>query len=101
MYTRAQFLSKEIDFQTYYEQWAFAISPLVSYVIGKDRILASSDPNFNDIPLQEWDKLTVLVKQRIGTDIAKANGSGGVSQSDCVCAAKAAAFRLREAASAK
>jgi hypothetical protein len=58
----------------------------------QQRILESNDPYFNDIPLAEWNRLDVSVRQLVGRMIRECNGpKAGVSPSDCVCAAKSAA----------
>ena len=78
--------------QTYYAQ--FCPQGLISAVvarIGAERILASTGPHMNDIPLQRWDDLAGLVRTYSERKLREANGSGGVSLSDCVCTAKAAA----------
>lgn len=44
--------------QKYYGQFVTkSILSTVSIRIGKQRILDSKDPHFNDIPLKEWDAL--------------------------------------------
>jgi len=89
-YTRAQYMAKEVDHQTYYA--SFCTESYIQYVIdriGGDRILASTDIHLNDIPLKEWDNLEAVTRLMIGKSIRKAEGQ--VSLADCVCAAKAAA----------
>lgn len=60
--------------------------------IGKDRILASTNPHMNDIPLASWDRITPQLP-----------GSGGFAKagdyytlSNGVCLAKEAALRWKE-----
>lgn len=76
----------------YYSQFATpAVQAIVARAIGVDRIKRSTDPHLNDIPLREWDALAPAVRMCSGRLIAEANTGGGVSLSDCVCTAKAAA----------
>lgn len=80
----------------YYSQFATpSVQELVARTIGIDRIKKSTDPHLNDIPLREWDNLAPSVKMLSGRLMAKAN-NGGISLSDCVCTAKAAARILLE-----
>ena len=101
-YTRTEYMN---DSQTdgfaahrrYYGQFVNAStkSRVVS-VIGKDRLLASTDPHMNDIPLKEWDALVPGLPGSAG--FAKAGDyytlSGGV------CLAKEAARQYVEAQTA-
>ena len=106
-WTRAQYLNREVDHETYYDQFVNkAVRDTVSLCIGESRIKASTDEHFNDIPLENWDRMS-FHKLRDGTvvpailpdwclqAVSKANGSGGYSLSDVVCIAKAAARQIR------
>lgn len=98
-YTRKQYLNDEVDHQTYYAQFATpAVIGLVGQVIGRDRILASEDPHLNDIPLRLWDSLHHSILNLVGSAINTANGGNGISLSDTVCTAKAAARMIQNAA---
>ena len=100
-YSRKQYLSGEVTHLEYYGQFAESIEQAVVNTIGRERILASTDPHMNDIPLQRWDSLQGIVMNLAGRAIGEANGiSFSASLSDCVCAAKAAAilYRKREKA---
>lgn len=65
MMTREEYIAAAVDrdagraaHRRYYGQ--FVDQRTINYVvraIGADRILASTDPHFNDIPLPEWDNL--------------------------------------------
>src|SRR5688572_18670861 len=46
---------------------------LVEQTIGKERILASVDPHFNDIPLREWDMMEQRVKDTINRTLLGAS----------------------------
>lgn len=104
---RKQYLAGEVSHEDYYGQ--FVNPELIAYVvgyIGAERILASSDPHMNDIPLAAWDWL-VGVKDRIDTKLFKACNNATYpeqerdkplwSLSDQVCIAKRAARAWREA----
>jgi hypothetical protein len=60
--------------------------------IGADRIKASTNPHFNDIPLEEWDNLTKFLI------IAKPFKSVGdyTTLAGLVCVAKEAARQFKE-----
>ena len=96
MFTRKQYMSNEVTHAEYYNQFVIDLIPLVRGAIGEDRIKASRDPYFNDIPLRRWDFLAALIPAETQRKIAEANGSGGISLSDKVCALKAAARLIKE-----
>ena len=99
MYTRKQYMDNEVSHAEYYAQFGIHLIKLVGNRIGKKRILESSDPHFNDIPLREWDRLESSVRQLVGCMIREYNGpKAGVSLSDCVCAAKSAARMIKSEA---
>lgn len=86
--------------RAYYAQ--FASSGLIAAVVGRigaERIETGicRDGCFNDIALAEWDVLRPLVMLHCGRALNAANGTGGVSLSDCVCVAKECAKQWREA----
>lgn len=94
MITRKQYINEEATHNEYYGQFAPSLVRLVETAIGREKIQASTDKYFNDIPLKKWDALQVPVMAICGAAIARASG-GGVSLSDCVSAAKAAARLIR------
>lgn len=58
--TRQEYLDatgdKQAAYRTYYSQFVSeGIRELVLRVMGLDRLRASHDPHFNDIPLSTWD----------------------------------------------
>lgn len=106
-YTREQYMNKECDHDTFYSQF---VTDGVKWLvlnhphIGKERIIASTNPHFNDIPLQHWDSLKDSVRMSISTKkfmrLSWPNYSGkGVMWSLCeaVCIAKQAARMVRDA----
>jgi hypothetical protein len=92
MHSRKDYMSKKVTHQEYYGQFVSdSVKNIVQGSIGVDRITNSKDPHFNDIPLKEWDCLASSIRHSVGRLIADANGTNGISLSDCVCTAKAAA----------
>lgn len=59
MKTRADYMAGRISHEDYYSQFVTpAILETVAKSIGRDRIKASTDPHFNDIPLHLWDRVS-------------------------------------------
>lgn len=59
MFTRKQLMNRECSHQEYYSQFVTPwIKQLVVKSIGIERLLKSTDPYLNDIPLREWDSLS-------------------------------------------
>lgn len=82
--------------RAYYGQFTTpAIQAMIADYIGIEKLRASTDPHFNDIPLARWDSLQSFILRTAGRKIATTQ-SGGVSLSDCVCVAKEAARRFLE-----
>ena len=83
-------------FHQYYSQF---VTPYVEGVvlrhIGEDRIRASKDVHFNDIPLKLWDRLVPLVRHGISVRNEEINGTRCVSICECVCTLKTAARIIR------
>jgi transcription termination factor NusB len=95
MYTRKQYLNKECTHREYYEQFVNgSVEQIVRVSIGLDRILHSTDPYLNDIPLKRWDMLEYAILQAAGHKFCEVNQCKGMSLSDCVCIAKAAARKM-------
>ncbi len=94
-YTRQQYVNNECSHEVYYGQFVTpTVVALVEGRIGLDRVRASTDQAFNDIPLHLWDRLADSVRSLVGSAVAQANG-GGTSLSDMVSVAKAAAQQIR------
>jgi len=103
--TRKQYLTNKVSHDQYYGQPAFCtpeVKSMVARAIGLKRILESTEPHFNDIPLRQWDDLHPAVILLVGNSLREANGTGGIygtggiSLSDTVCIAKAAARLIKE-----
>lgn len=83
-------------FHMYYSQFVTPyVKELVRARIGEDRIRASKDVHFNDIPIKLWDKLVPLVRHGIASKNEKLNGMRAVSVCECVCTLKTAAHIIR------
>ena len=96
MITRDDFLKSSPRHNEYYGQFVnSAIVDLVETEIGRDRILASNDPDFNDIPLNLWRRLHRTILARASREIDLIAG-GQASLFDTVCIAKAAARLIRK-----
>ena len=97
MFTREQYMNKEVSHQEYYAQFVTpGVMNLVRNAIGEGTIRDSQDPHFNDIPLARWDNLHPYILSLVGWKISKANGGWGVSLGETVCVAKAAAEMIRD-----
>lgn len=88
--------SKRIHREFYAQFCSPALIHAVCSFIGRPAIAASRDEHLNDIPLRRWDCLRPIVMGYCGSSLSRANGSGGVSLSDCVCVAKQAARMWKE-----
>lgn len=65
MYTRQQYIKNECTHEQYYEQFISAED--INYVerLLGDKIRASTDPHFNDIPLACFDSLRFVGKFKL------------------------------------
>lgn len=74
LYTRAQLLAdcyvgqpKEKQAEQHYRFWSQFLNPanirVVRQGIGLERIQKSEHPHFSDIPIQEWDRLHLPLRQ--------------------------------------
>jgi len=89
MYTREQYLDKQVTHRQYFGQFVTPeIRSLVERYIGIERIKSSTDERLNDIPLQEWDMLT----HSLGNSYPDGNNCLGSK----VCILKEAAKQIKE-----
>jgi spermidine/putrescine-binding protein len=104
-YNRKQYMDREqpeVTHQVYYEQFATPeVIALVKRHIGVDRIKASTDEWFNDIPLGRWDAISgypgdVIAALNASNASTTREGRGWHSMSDLVCIVKAAARMIKE-----
>lgn len=89
-------INDTVAFHMYYGQF---VTPYVTEVvrehIGEDRIRASKDVHFNDIPLKLWDELIPCVRHAVSVRNEEINGTRCVSMCECVCTMKTAAHIIR------
>lgn len=75
MFTNQQFVNNECSQSEYYSQFITDnVRRLVIAMIGRDRIINSIDPNFNDIPLYVWDRLYQFMYYSIGSKFIQEYG---------------------------
>jgi hypothetical protein len=94
MYTRKDYIANKVSHEEYYGQFVDAfVKDKVLRFIGKERIMASIDPHFNDIPLHKWDAVFCVCPSDI---IAKLELHGdSVSMAGLVCIAKEGARQIK------
>lgn len=96
MFTRQQYMNRECTHDEFYGQFVNElVIRCVASAIGVARIKGSTDPHFNDIPLREWDGLHRWLYGTVKASHLRIGYTGGVSLSDTVCVAKAAARRIK------
>ena len=95
MITRKEYLSGEASHNAYHRQFVTpGIKKMVETSIGKERIRKSVDPNFNDIPLKEWDTLSNFLGPSTNTKLKECGDY--LTLSTAVCILKEAARQLKE-----
>lgn len=97
-FTREDYLNNVCTHDQYYDQFVNThVRYLVAGSIGRLAIANSTDANFNDIDLSNWDALGTLIVGVVGRkkfhDLGDAPTLGGI-----VCIAKAAARQIRNEA---
>jgi hypothetical protein len=97
-FTRKQYMDGDVSHDEYYGQF---VTDGVIRLLDQERVKASTDPHFNDIPLHRWDQLATLLPHNVISAVCDANESTHAgkrvhSLSDCVCVLKAAAKKVRE-----
>jgi len=93
--TRKQYLAHSAElFHAYYMQFAGnGYRSALSGMFGPEELLASADPNFNDIPLSRWDDAVRKLYSRV--DHARITAAGDFyTHSTGVCMAKTMAREL-------
>jgi hypothetical protein len=94
MHTHADYLERRCTHDEYYSQYVTDRHIATVKRIGTSRILASTDPYFNDIPLCEWDRLQRDMLTQSTRDLLTRNGDFA-TLAVAVCIAKCAARKLR------
>ena len=93
MVSRKDYLAGKCSHREWYGQFVNASTKaVVRRLIGIDRLKASTDPHFNDIPLREWDALV----PRLPGSAGFAKAGDWYSMSNGVCLAKESARQILE-----
>lgn len=95
MYTRTQYLAREVSHWDYYGQFVTkAIREWVINYIGKDaltRAIEQQDTDhFHSIPLSEWDRLTPFLRFSVEQSLKEAGDFWSLAEGVCIlkCAAR-------------
>ena len=97
MISRSDYINGQGLHRAYYAQFVVdAHYSRLSNSVGIDRILASKDEHFNDIPLELWDKVSAPVPA-VTAQIMRECGDYP-TLAGAVCTLKEAARQLKEAA---
>ena len=94
MHSRQDYLEKKVTHREYYAQFVGEAARSAAESLRKS-IAGSSDPHFNDIPLQTWDKLGKWIMTQETANKLNAAGDGD-SKATRVCILKEAAAQLKE-----
>jgi hypothetical protein len=93
MWTRKEFVDGVCTLDEYYAQYIGKSYPTyVANWIGPERILNSTDPHLNDIPLKEWD----MVPMPLGVDKKMREQKDWLTLAGSTCLAKTAARMFKE-----
>lgn len=110
-FTRQQYMDHECTHRQYFAQFVTPeIKAAVRSYFGADRLCASTNPHFNDIPLSKWDmftgynqfrnqfrnKLYPNLVFRNTRRMLKEVGETGMAPSDLTCISKEAARQIVE-----
>lgn len=101
-YSRKDYLHKQCSHREYYAQFVTEEVKRLVHRFHK-AIVKSEDPHFNDIPLQDWDRLSDTTRLSINKEIWRAAESPSLPKNSypwslCanVCILKEAAQQIRE-----
>lgn len=95
MKTRQDYMANRCSHREYYAQFVTeGLRDVVQSMIGIDRIKASTDQSFNDIPLAKWDRIPMP----LGTSEKLKKCDDYLTKCGIVCIAKEAAQQIKEAA---
>jgi hypothetical protein len=86
-YTRAQYMSNEVSHEEYYSQFvADFFLRLVAQAFGGDNLRQAfqQDKDFNTIPLQRWDVLTLWVENHSKPLVKEAGDVWSLSKGVCI-----------------
>lgn len=91
MFTRAQYMNRQCSHRQYYSQFVGENTKRVVKVAFGERLKQSTDEHFNDIRLDEWDRLP----QAYDVKLVKTYNYN-LALSDHVCIMKEAARQILE-----
>lgn len=96
MITRKEYISGKATFDQYYSQFVTAgVRQVVERRIGLDKIRRSKDPNFNDIPLKQWDDLSIHTWPEQIRLLKEAGDYPSLAHTACVAKSYASTIRGR------
>ena len=90
-YNRRDYMYKRCTYDEYYSQ--FLTDDIIKYVeanVGRERIINSTDDNFNDIDIRHWDRIVYNLKPLVSDELLIL-AQEGWSLMTGVCIAKQAA----------
>ncbi len=94
-FTRKEYMADKCTHSEYYAQFVTpSILESVWRSIGQEKIRASTDEHFNDIPLKKWDIVSTNFSQAAAPKFKEAGDF--VTQAGLVCVAKQAAKMIKE-----
>ncbi len=96
-YTREDYLNRKCTHDEFYAQYVTKyVRSVVLNHIGRDVLVKSTDPHFNDIPLATWDWLANQIRNHVAKENVRlqAYKMPASTLSDCVCVLKCAARQI-------
>ena len=97
VFTRQDYLNKKCSHREYYSQYVTeGIRKGVCSYIGIDKLRASTDEHLNDIPLKEWDYITVSILSCTGLTLKMEERGDYSTLAGHVCILKEAARQVIE-----
>lgn len=102
MITRKDYMARQELHHAYYMQF---VNPTVTSIVisgvRPEKILTSTDPHFNDIPLATWDRLESLIKIYVSKNqLRKLGEIWSKSTNSCIAKAAAREWRVAQEAAA-
>jgi len=97
MFSRQDYLNGRCTHREYYAQFVTDyVKMVVRDKIGIDRIMQSKDDRFSDIPMKEWDRLSLLFRKHVDYVSKEVGSKMGWSLGIGVCMLKEAARQIKE-----
>lgn len=96
-FSHCDYMGEKCTHREYYAQFVTqSIKNTLESHFGIDRLVASQDPSFNDIPLAEWDTLCRISDPRLHIPNQFDDGRPGYAHVDAICLLKEAARQMVE-----